>query len=100
MIRRLINDLLALFKGALECVRLFTPSTPEARAVFQKFAEKKEESVDEEETRFLAAKDAAESMTLDSLIGISDDFNLGYDIRDGMFEIMVKIPMEKLEANV
>lgn len=98
MIRRLIDDLITLFKGAYEIIRLFNTTTPEERAVFMKLAQKKETAEDDSEARFLAAKNKADAMTLEELVEISEDFNVGYDIPESMFEIMVKIPMERLEA--
>lgn len=49
------------------------------------------------EARFYAAKDKADKMTLEQLVDISEDFNVGYDVREGMFEVMLKIPMKELE---
>lgn len=49
------------------------------------------------EARFYAAKDVADKMTLEQLIDISEDFNVGYDIPEGMFEVMLKIPIKDLE---
>ena len=49
------------------------------------------------EARFYAAKDKADKMTLEQLVDISEDFNVGYDIPEGMFEVMLKIPMGELE---
>lgn len=47
--------------------------------------------------RFYAAKDVADKMTLEQLVDISNDFNVGYDVREGMFEVSLKIPIEELE---
>lgn len=49
------------------------------------------------EARFYAAKDVADKMTLGTLIELSEDFNVGYDIPEGMFEVMLKIPIKDLE---
>lgn len=49
------------------------------------------------EARFYAAKDVADKMTLEQLVDISDDFNVGYDVPEGMFEVMLKIPIKDLE---
>ena len=49
------------------------------------------------EVRFLVAKDKADKMTLEQLVDISEDFNVGYDVREGMFEVMLKIPIKDLE---
>lgn len=49
------------------------------------------------EARFYAAKDVADKMTLEQLIELSEDFNVGYDIPEGMFEVMLKIPIKDLE---
>ena len=49
------------------------------------------------EERFYAAKDVADKMTLEQLVDISNDFNVGYDIREGVFEVSLKIPIEELE---
>lgn len=52
---------------------------------------------DENEIRFYVAKEKADKMTLAQLTDISNDFNVGYDVTEKMFEIMVKIPIEELE---
>lgn len=49
------------------------------------------------EERFYAAKDVADKMTLEQLVDISEDFNVGYDVREGAFEVMLKIPIKNLE---
>ena len=49
------------------------------------------------EERFYAAKDVADKMTLEQLVELSEDFNIGYDVREGMFEVMLKIPIKDLE---
>ena len=49
------------------------------------------------EERFYAAKNVADKMTLEQLVELSEDFNVGYDIPEGMFEVMLKIPIEDLE---
>ena len=49
------------------------------------------------EERFYAAKDVADKMTLEQLVDISNDFNVGYDVREGSFEVSLKIPIEELE---
>lgn len=49
------------------------------------------------EARFYAAKAVADKMTLEQLVDISEDFNVGYDVREGVFEVMLKIPINKLE---
>lgn len=49
------------------------------------------------EARFYAAKDVADKMTLEQLVDISEDFNIGYDVREGMFEVMLKISIKDLE---
>lgn len=50
------------------------------------------------EARFYAVKDVADKMTLEQLVDISNDFNVGYGIPEGMFEVMLKIPIEELET--
>lgn len=55
------------------------------------------EDAEDTEIRFLVAKDKADKMTLEQLVDISEDFNVGYDVREGMFEVMLKIPIEDLE---
>lgn len=52
---------------------------------------------DESEIRFYVAKEKADKMTLSQLTDISNDFNVGYDVTEKMFEIMVKIPIEELD---
>lgn len=52
---------------------------------------------DENEIRFYVAKEKADKMTLSQLTDISNDFIVGYDVTEKMFEIMVKIPIEELE---
>lgn len=52
---------------------------------------------DENEIRFYVAKEKADKMTLSQLTDISNDFNVGYDVTEKMFEVMVKIPIEELE---
>lgn len=52
---------------------------------------------DENEIRFYVAKEKADKMTLSQLTDISNDFNVGYDVTEKMFEIMVKNPIEELE---
>lgn len=49
------------------------------------------------EARFYAAKDVADKMTLEQLVELSEDFNVGYDVREGVFEVSLKIPIEELE---
>lgn len=49
------------------------------------------------EARFYAAKDVADKMTLEQLIDISDDFDIGYDVPGEMFEVMLQIPIKFLE---
>lgn len=55
------------------------------------------EDAEDTEVRFLVAKDKADKMSLEQLIDISEDFNVGYDIPEGMFEVMLKIPIKNLE---
>lgn len=55
------------------------------------------EDAEDTEVRFLVAKDKADKMTLEQLVELSEDFNVGYDIPEGMFEVMLKIPIEDLE---
>lgn len=55
------------------------------------------EDADDTEVRFLVAKDKADKMSLEQLIELSEDFNVGYDIPEGMFEVMLKIPIKNLE---
>lgn len=55
------------------------------------------EDAEDTEVRFLVAKDKADKMSLEQLIELSEDFNVGYDIPEGMFEVMLKIPIEDLE---
>lgn len=55
------------------------------------------EDAEDTEVRFLVAKDKADKMSLEQLVDISEDFNVGYDVREGVFEVMLKIPMEELE---
>lgn len=55
------------------------------------------EDAEDTEVRFLVAKDKADKMTLEQLIELSEDFNVGYDVREGMFEVMLKIPIKDLE---
>lgn len=50
------------------------------------------------EQKFLAAYDISQKMTLEQLIELSDDYNVGYDIPENVFEIMVKIPMKTLQS--
>ncbi len=54
------------------------------------------------EARFNAANDIAQKMTLEELIALSHpdgDFNVGFDVPGEMFEIMVNIPINKLEKH-
>lgn len=54
------------------------------------------------EARFNAANDIAQKMTLEELISLSQpdgEFNVGYDFPGGIFEIMVNIPINKLEKH-
>ena len=54
------------------------------------------------EARFNAANDIAQKMTLEELISLSKpdgEFNVGYDFSGGIFEIMVNIPINKLERH-
>lgn len=53
-------------------------------------------SAAESEKVFLAANDKAQEMTLEQLINISKDYNVGFDIPTQTFEIMVKIPINEL----
>lgn len=55
------------------------------------------EDAEDTEVRFLVAKDKADKMSLEQLIELSEDFNVGYDVREGAFEVMLKIPIEDLE---
>ena len=55
------------------------------------------EDAEDTEVRFLVAKDKADKMTLEQLVELSEDFNVGYDIPEGMFEVMLKIPIKNLE---
>lgn len=55
------------------------------------------EDAEDTEVRFLVAKDKADKMSLEQLIELSEDFNVGYDIPEGMFEVMLKIPIKDLE---
>ena len=55
------------------------------------------EDAEDSEVRFLVAKDKADKMTLEQLVELSEDFNVGYDIPEGMFEVMLKIPIKNLE---
>ena len=55
------------------------------------------EDAEDTEVRFLVAKDKADKMTLEQLVELSEDFNVGYDIPEGMFEVMLRIPIEDLE---
>lgn len=55
------------------------------------------EDAEDTEVRFLVAKDKADKMSLEQLIELSEDFNVGYDIPEGMFEVMLKIPIKNLE---
>lgn len=55
------------------------------------------EDAEDTEVRFLVAKDKADKMSLEQLVELSEDFNVGYDIPEGMFEVMLKIPIEDLE---
>lgn len=55
------------------------------------------DDAEDTEVRFLVAKDKADKMSLEQLIELSEDFNVGYDIPEGMFEVMLKIPIEDLE---
>ena len=66
------------------------------RCIFPEDAEDAEDAEDTE-VRFLVAKDKADKMTLEQLVELSEDFNVGYDIPEGMFEVMLKIPIEDLE---
>ena len=52
---------------------------------------------DDADIRFFTAKDKADKMSLKELIDMSEDINIGYDVPDKMFEIMLKIPIEDLE---
>ena len=63
------------------------------RCIFPEDAEDAEDT----EVRFLVAKDKADKMSLEQLIELSEDFNVGYDIPEGMFEVMLKIPIKDLE---
>ena len=55
------------------------------------------EDAEDTEVRFLVAKDKADKMSLEQLVELSEDFNVGYDIPEGMFEVMLKIPIKNLE---
>lgn len=55
------------------------------------------EDAEDTEARFYAAKDKADKMSLEQLVELSEDFNVGYDIPEGMFEVMLKIPIKNLE---
>lgn len=55
------------------------------------------EDAEDTDARFLVAKDKADKMTLEQLVELSEDFNVGYDIPEGMFEVMLKIPIKNLE---
>lgn len=55
------------------------------------------DDAEDTEVRFLVAKDKADKMTLEQLVELSEDFNVGYDIPEGMFEVMLKIPIKNLE---
>lgn len=50
------------------------------------------------EERFLQAKEIADNLTLSELVDLSEDYNVGYDIPGGYFEVSLLIPITKIEA--
>lgn len=49
------------------------------------------------EERFLHAKNIADNLTLSELVNLSEDYNVGYDIPAGFFEVSLLIPITRIE---